>query len=83
MYLILVPVVLCRNYAQFVERAMRVRRLIADDYDSVFKEVDLLLTPVTSDTAVRHSEFRRAEGGYAHERADDYFTQPVNMAGKR
>lgn len=66
----------------FVERAMCVRRLIADDYMNVFRTVDLLLTPVTSAAAVQHSEFQRADGGYGHERADDYFTQSVNMAGE-
>jgi aspartyl-tRNA(Asn)/glutamyl-tRNA(Gln) amidotransferase subunit A len=73
-----------RHQERYVEKALRIRRLIADDFACVFhgeNRVDLLLTPVTSDTAPLYSQFTRADDGYARERTDDYFTQPANMAG--
>ena len=72
----------CRNYTRYVDRALRIRRLIADDFYRVFENVDVLLTPTTNDTSPLYSTFiESGPDGYERERADDYFTQPANMAG--
>ncbi|VDO93474.1 unnamed protein product [Soboliphyme baturini] len=63
--------------------AAKVRRLIANDFYRLFRQdkVDLLLTPITPSDAPLYSEYVDNEDGYTRERTDDYFTQPVNLAG--
>lgn len=79
-----------RNYEQYFEKALKIRRLIAEDFYRVFRggdenrkeKVDVLLTPATLSEAPLYSEWKAGLGqGYERERKDDYFTQPVNMAG--
>ncbi|MBF0156936.1 MAG: Asp-tRNA(Asn)/Glu-tRNA(Gln) amidotransferase subunit GatA [Magnetococcales bacterium] len=43
-------------YDAYYRRAQRVRRLIADDFTTAFREVDLILTPASPDTAFRIGE---------------------------
>ncbi len=51
-----------RNYAKYVVQAMKLRRLIADDYDAVWRRgVDLLLMPVTLSTAPLFSDFSQRD----------------------
>lgn len=74
-----------RNYTKYFEQALRVRRLISEDFRRVFSGdgaagVDVLLTPTTLTAAPTHEAFGR------HSNRDqcaeqDFFTQPANMAG--
>lgn len=52
------------------------------DFDRVFRmeNCSALLTPVTSGIPPLFSELSDADG-YVRERADDFYTQPSNMAG--
>lgn len=74
-----------RNYERYFLKSLKVRRLIAEDFYNVFRRqnVDVLLTPVTLSEAPLYSEWKADDDGYGRERSDDYFTQPVNMAGKQ
>lgn len=71
------------NIEKFYHKALKVRRLIAQDFDKVFKgddKVDLLLTPVTLTQAPLYSEWvTRKEMDQSS--VEDHCTQPVNMAG--
>ncbi|KAK2722089.1 glutamyl-tRNA(Gln) amidotransferase subunit A, mitochondrial-like isoform X2 [Artemia franciscana] len=68
------------NYSEYFEKAMKVRRLIANEYRQVFKNYDVLLTPVTLSDAPLVSEFQKRD--HREQSAiQDYCTQPVNMAG--
>ncbi|XP_059610506.1 glutamyl-tRNA(Gln) amidotransferase subunit A, mitochondrial [Phlebotomus argentipes] len=70
-----------RNYENYFMQALKVRRLIAQDFQKVFHgECHLLLTPTTLSEAPAHQEF------VGHSNRDqcavqDFCTQPVNMAG--
>uniref|UniRef100_A0A914BWF9 Glutamyl-tRNA(Gln) amidotransferase subunit A, mitochondrial n=1 Tax=Acrobeloides nanus TaxID=290746 RepID=A0A914BWF9_9BILA len=70
------------NKGKYFRQAAKVRRLIKEDFDRVFKEqgVDALLTPVTSHSALLNSEIQM-DHFRTRQRYDDYFTQPVNMGG--
>lgn len=70
----------CRNYDKYVKKAMQVRRLILNDFDNVWEDVQILLTPTTLSTAPLHSDFisRTNRDQCAMQ---DYCTQPANMAG--
>jgi len=62
-------------------QAMKVRRLIANDFDAVWKdEFDLLLTPVTLSAAPTYSEFVQNDSR-TQTSVQDYCTQSANMAG--
>ncbi|VDN18379.1 unnamed protein product [Gongylonema pulchrum] len=71
-----------RHCDEYFGQALRLRRLIKTDFDRAFRELkcDVLLTPVTSDVAPLFSELSDSSG-YVRERADDFYTQPSNMAG--
>lgn len=70
------------NYENYFLRALKVRRLIIEDFKNVFEKqkFDLLLTPVTKQEAPRYSEFVD-ESNYERFALEDYLTQAVNMAG--
>ncbi|CAH2229180.1 jg14900 [Pararge aegeria aegeria] len=74
---------LTRNYEKYFLKALRLRRLISDDFNKVFNgpnSVDLLLTPTTLTDAPTYNDFTSK-----HNRdqcaLQDYCTQPANMAG--
>ncbi|XP_046973155.1 glutamyl-tRNA(Gln) amidotransferase subunit A, mitochondrial [Vanessa cardui] len=74
---------LARNYEKYFLKALKLRRLIADDFNKVFNgenSVDLLLTPTTLSEAPLYKDFTST-----HNRdqcaSQDYCTQPANMAG--
>uniref|UniRef100_A0AC35FVI4 Glutamyl-tRNA(Gln) amidotransferase subunit A, mitochondrial n=1 Tax=Panagrolaimus sp. PS1159 TaxID=55785 RepID=A0AC35FVI4_9BILA len=68
------------NRGKYFQQAAKVRRLIKEDFDRAFNDVDVLLTPVTSHSAPYYSVVSAAK--FKHrQRQDDYFTQPANMAG--
>ena len=57
------------------------RRLISDDFTKVYGDgVDVLLTPTTLSVALPYSEFSMADNR-TRTAEQDYFTQPINMAG--
>jgi aspartyl-tRNA(Asn)/glutamyl-tRNA(Gln) amidotransferase subunit A len=72
--------ILRKNYEKYFIKALKVRRLISEDFRKAFKEVDLLLTPTTlsdapllKDFATKHNRDQSA--------IQDFCTCPANMAG--
>lgn len=69
------------NYEQYYVKAMKLRRLISQDFDKVWdSNIDLLLTPTTLSDAPTYDEFVLLD----NQRQciiQDYCTQPANMAG--
>ncbi|XP_022668645.1 glutamyl-tRNA(Gln) amidotransferase subunit A, mitochondrial-like isoform X2 [Varroa jacobsoni] len=68
------------NYDKYFRQAMRLRRLIKDDFTRVFEQVDLLLAPVTLTEAVLYSEWVKKDNR-TRTVLEDYCTQPANLAG--
>lgn len=70
------------NYENYFLRALKIRRLIIEDFKRVFNEqnYDLLLTPVTKTEAPLFSEYTD-ESNYERFALEDFCTQAVNMAG--
>lgn len=77
---LLKPKMYFRNYAKYFNQALKVRRLISNDFDKVWEDVQLLLTPTTLSTAPLYSEFV-ARTNRDQCALQDYCTQPANMAG--
>lgn len=66
------------NYEKYYLKAMKVRRLIKNDFDQVFQNFDLIITPTTPTTAFKlGAELDDSLTLYGN----DIFTVPVNMAG--
>lgn len=66
------------NYEKYYLKAMQVRRLIKNDFDKIFKEYDLIITPTTPTTAFKlGAEIDDPLTLYGN----DIFTVPVNLAG--
>lgn len=71
----------CRNYENYFAKALKVRRLISEDFKRVFASgVDVLLTPTTLTTAPTFSSFTQRDNRTNTEE-QDVFTQSANMAG--
>ncbi|RWS12549.1 glutamyl-tRNA(Gln) amidotransferase subunit A-like protein [Dinothrombium tinctorium] len=68
------------NYEVYYNQALKVRRLIAEDFYRVFNQVDFLITPVTLTEAPLYSEWIKKDNR-EQVAIQDYCTQPVNMAG--
>ena len=70
------------HYDEYFEQALKVRRLISRDFDTVLhkQKVDLLLTPVTLSDAPSYSTFSSSDNRTQTAKYD-YCTQPVNLAG--
>ncbi|KAL3320383.1 Glu-AdT subunit A [Cichlidogyrus casuarinus] len=64
----------------YLNAAQRFWRLIKQDFDKVFEEVDFLLTPVHLQPAEKIEEFKKLDSRTRTTR-DDIFTVPVNLAG--
>lgn len=64
-------------YDDFYLQAQKVRTLIKNDFDELFKEYDLIVSPTTPTTAFKIGEKRDPLEMYAA----DIFTVPVNIAG--
>ncbi|KAK9746816.1 Amidase [Popillia japonica] len=71
---------LTRNYEKYFNQALKVRRLISNDFDNIWDKVQLLLTPTTLSTAPLYSDFIK-KTNRDQCAVQDYCTQPANMAG--
>ena len=75
-----------QNYGIYFEKALRVRRLIVEDFQKVFEtgtedeKVDILLTPTTLTDAPLYKDFSSASNRDQCA-VQDFCTQPANMAG--
>jgi len=70
-----------KNYEAYFIQALKVRRLIAEDFQKVFSEgTQFLLSPVTIGTANLYSEFVQKDER-EQTTLQDVCTQPANMAG--
>lgn len=65
-------------YDTYYLKAMQVRRLIKNDFDKVFADFDLIITPTTPTTAFK---LGAEMGDPLTLYKNDMFTVPVNMAG--
>ncbi len=65
-------------YDAYYLKAMKVRRLIKDEFDTAFEKVDLLLTPTAPNTAFKFGE--KVNDPLAMY-MEDICTVPVNLAG--
>ena len=65
-------------YDAYYKKAQRVRTLIAQDFDSVFRNVDALLTPTTPGAAFPIGE---KEDDPIAMYLNDVFTVPASLAG--
>lgn len=65
-------------YDAYYRKAQKVRRLIKEDFDKVFSEVDLLITPTTPDTAFRFGEKSKDP---LQMYLTDIYTVSANLAG--
>lgn len=69
-----------KNYEKYFLKALKVRRLISDDFVKVFSTVDLLLTPTTLSDAPLLKDFTQSSNRDQCA-VQDFCTQPANMAG--
>ncbi|GMT24603.1 hypothetical protein PFISCL1PPCAC_15900 [Pristionchus fissidentatus] len=67
------------NREKYYEQALKVRRLISDGMRKALEKTDILLTPVACGAPPLYSDL--SKGGFQREDADDFYTQPVNLAG--
>lgn len=65
-------------YDAYYLKALKVRRLIADDFNRVFEKYDLIVSPTTPTTAFKIGE---QSGDPLTLYMNDILTVPVNMAG--
>lgn len=65
-------------YDQYYTKAQKVRKLIKQDFDQAFKEVDLILTPTCPDVAFGFGEKSQDPVSMY---LSDIFTVPMNLAG--
>ncbi|KAL6261518.1 hypothetical protein P5V15_006606 [Pogonomyrmex californicus] len=72
---------LAENYEEYYMKAMKIRRLITQDFDILWNNnIDLLLTPTTLTEAPRYNEFIQLDN-QTQCLIQDHCTQPANMAG--
>lgn len=64
-------------YDAYYKKAQKVRRIIKNDFDKVFEQVDVIFTPATTGTAFRLDEPKTPVELYL----EDVFTIPANLAG--
>ncbi|CAL2042182.1 unnamed protein product [Caenorhabditis brenneri] len=64
---------------KYLEKALKIRRIINDELLNAFKDVDIIVTPTATGTAPKYSELRGTL--FSKEDDDDYFTQAANLAG--
>lgn len=72
---------LAENYDEYYVKAMKMRRLITEDFDALWDDnIDLLLTPTTLTEAPVYNEFTQLDN-QTQCLIQDHCTQPANMAG--
>ena len=64
-------------YDAYFKKAQKVRAKIKEDFEKVFKEVDVILSPVTPNVAFKLSDKKTPLELYL----EDIFTIPANLAG--
>lgn len=69
-----------KNYENYFLKALKVRRLISEDFVNAFSTVDLLLTPTTLSDAPLLCDFTQ-NNNRDQCAVQDFCTQPANMAG--
>lgn len=69
-----------KNYDDNFLKALKVRRLISDDFVKAFSSVDILLTPTTLSDAPLLSDFTM-NNNRDQCAVQDFCTQPANMSG--
>lgn len=70
-----------RNYENHFMQALKLRRLISNDFAKVWASgIDVLLTPVTLTEAPRYADFSKKDNREQCA-TQDYCTQPANLAG--
>ena len=71
-----------QNYEKYLNKALKVRQIITNDFINVFdkQNIDLLLTPVTLTEAPLYSDWIKKDNRQQVS-TEDFCTQPVNMAG--
>jgi len=71
-----------RNYETYFKKALKIRRLISEDFESVYSAgIDVLLTPTTLTTALTYNSFSQADNR-TQTAQQDFLTEPANLAGK-
>uniref|UniRef100_A0A336LNZ9 CSON014949 protein n=1 Tax=Culicoides sonorensis TaxID=179676 RepID=A0A336LNZ9_CULSO len=72
-----------KNYDKYYVKALKVRRLIKNDFDEVFykRNIDFLISPVTLTVAPLYSDFIKL-ANRDQCALQDICTQPSNMAGE-
>lgn len=65
-------------YDAYYKKALKVRKLIKDDFARVFKDLDLILSPTSPSTAFKLGE---KTGDVLSMYLSDIYTVPVNIAG--
>lgn len=65
------------NYEKYYMQALRARRMVKEDFDGVFANFDLLLTPTTPDVAFKFGQVKDA----VSMQLQDICTIPANLAG--
>ncbi len=70
-----------KHYAEYFLQALKIRRLVQQDFLACWdRDFDLLVTPVTLTDAPSYEDYMR-EDNRTHTARQDYCTQPVNLAG--
>ena len=64
-------------YDAYYIKAQKIRHLIKNDFDNIFKEADLILSPVTPTTAPTFDSFKTSLEMYL----SDIYTISINLAG--
>lgn len=78
---------LSKNYEKYYMKALKVRRMISNDFQNIFtnkdktKNIDAILTPTTLTDAPLYEEFVK-NSNRDQCAVQDYCTQAANMAGK-
>ena len=65
-------------YDAYYKKALKVRKLIKDDFARVFRDLDLILSPTSPSTAFKFGE---KTGDVLSMYLSDIYTVPVNIAG--
>lgn len=66
-------------YDKYYEQAQKVRAIIKDDFNTAFKQVDIILGPTTPATAFPLKDKDRNDPTELY--TSDFYTIPVNLAG--